>query len=489
MTPSQLLGVLIISTLSTPLISLLGRRIRRDRLLVSAFAISILSCTLILSVLSLFSLIHEDVMLAAFNDNPLPERPNLGADLLSIYMAAVFLGICLLILLSSAKFIDRNRVATYFSLILGMITSMLGVLFSEDFFTLFIFWEAMCICSYTFTSFNKERGEAVEAGYKYLIMSGAGAVTILFALSFLYGLTGTLNFRYLSESLSQAEENFIVHIAILMLLVGFGLQAGVVPFHTWLPDALCAAPSEISAFFSACTEKTGLFCLLKVFFVIFNSLYEGWRIPLAVLSVLTMFVGNLSALIQDDLKRLFAYSTIANTGYILVGIAIGTSKSLAGSLLHILNHAIVVSLLFLCVGAFIRRARTRSLKEISGIRHTMPRTSFAFIIGILSLATFPILNIFWSEIMIISAGWEAGMAWLSFLMIINLVLSAAYSLRIIQGVAVKKTTYISRKASEAPLSMNIPILVLALAVILIGIYPSPFQRLTETIVNRVFCST
>jgi len=486
--PSQLLGILIISALITPMISLVGRRIRRDRLLVSAFTISILSFALILSVTSLFSLIHEDAMLAAFTDHQFPIRPNLRADSLSIYMVTIFLGICLLVSLFSAEFIDRNRIAAYFSLILGMVTSMVGVLLSEDFFTLFIFWEAMCICSYTFTSFNKERREAVEAGYKYLIMSSAGAVTILFALSFLYGLTGTLNFRYLSESLNQAEDNLAVHLAILMLLVGFGLQAGVVPFHTWLPDALCAAPSEISALFSACTEKTGLFCLLKVFFVIFNSIYEDWRVPIAALSVLTMFVGNLSALIQDDLKRLFAYSTIANTGYVLVGVAIGTSKSLAGSLFHILNHAIVASLLFLCVGAFIRQARTRSLKELSGIRHRMPLTSFYLIIGVLSLATFPTLNIFWSELLIISAGWEAGMSWLSFLMIINLILSAAYSLRVIEGVAVKKTTYISRKASEAPLSMNIPMLALAITIVVIGLYPSPFQGLTETIVNRVFYS-
>jgi len=484
---TPLLGVLAVSVLATPLISLLGEKIRREGILVPIYAVSVLICAFLLSIIYFPGIMRGDIVLAAYGGPPL-ESSSIKADGLSVYMASIYLGICLLASLFSSRIVARSKVAAYFSIILGMATAMVGVVFSEDFFTLFVFWEAMCICSYTLVSFNKEREESIEAGYKYLIMSSAGSISILFALSFLYGLTGTLNFQSLSESLSQVREDPIVHIAVLMLLVGFGLQAGMAPFHTWLPDALCAAPSAVSAIFSACTEKTGLYCLLKVLFVIFNSHYKDWHIPIAVFAVLTMFVGNISALLQDDLKRLFAYSTIANTGYILVGTAIGTSRALAGSLFHILNHAIVVALLFLCVGAFIRQARTRSLREIASIRHTMPLTSIAFMIGALSLATFPVLNIFWSELMIVAAGLEAGIAWLSFLMIINLLFSAVYSLRIIQWVAVKRMTYISRRAREAPLPMVIPILALAFTVILIGVYPDPFQRLTETIVEAILYS-
>jgi len=484
-----LLSVLMASALATPLISLVGRRLKHKRVLVSVYAVLVLLCVFLLSINYLLGVIGGNMVLAAYSVLPPPEGSRVKADALSVYMALIGLGVSLLASLFSSRIVARGRVAAYFSVILGLMTGMVGVVFSEDLFTLFVFWEVMCICSYTLVCFYRERKEPIEAGYKYLIMSSAGSLSILFALSLLYGLTGTLNFQSLSEGLSRSGGNPIVHIAFLMLLVGFGLQAGMVPFHTWLPDALCAAPSAVSAIFSACTEKTGLYCLLKVLFVIFGSHREDWRIPIAVFAVLTMFLGNISALLQDDLKRLFSYSTIANTGYILVGIAIGTSRALAGSLFHILNHAVVVALLFLCVGAFIRQARTRSLREMAGIRHSMPWTSIAFIIGALSLSTFPVLNIFWSELMIITAGLEAGMAWLSFLMIINLLLSAAYSLRIIQWVAVKRMTYISRRASEAPFSMIIPVLVLALAAILIGLYPSPFQRLTERIVEAAFPST
>lgn len=183
---------------------------------------------------------------------------------------------------------------------------------------------------------------------------------------------------------------------------------------------------------------------------------------------------------QDDVKRLLAFSTIANAGYILLGLAMGSQKALAGSLFHVLNHAVVSALLFLCAGAFVYKTRTQSLKELRGIRRAMPVTGTAFIIGTLSLASIPPLNLFWSELTIIAAGVEAGMVWLSFLMIVNLVLSAAYCLRIIQVVAIKKETATSKKAKEVSLLMLVPILILLFFSIIIRVYPLPFQTLAET---------
>jgi proton-translocating NADH-quinone oxidoreductase chain N len=339
----------------------------------------------------------------------------------------------------------------------------------------------MCLCSYTLVAFKKKKWEAIEASYKYLIMSSAGSITILFALSFLYGLTGTLNISYLSISLGGAERTPIMYISLLMLIVGFGLQAGMFPFHMWLPDAHMAAPSPISAVLSGIMVKAGIYGLFKVLFTIFDSLYGSWSITLAVFAVLTMFVGNLSALFQDDIKRLLAYSTIANTGYILLGMAIGSHRALTGSLFHILNHAVIKALLFLCAGAFIHEAKTRSLRELAGIRRAMPITGSVFVIGVLSLASFPPLNIFWGEFTIVMAGLEADMAWLSFLMIINLVFSAAYCLRMIQILAIQKETSVSRKAKEASKPMLVPILILGFLSILIGIYPAPFQTLVEVV--------
>jgi proton-translocating NADH-quinone oxidoreductase chain N len=423
----------------------------------------------------------RNISLVAHGSSLPPEGAIIEANALSMFMAVVFLGIGVMASLFSFREFGLDNITGYYTVLLGMITAMIGIVFSGDLFTLFIFWEAMCLCSYTLVAFRKNKWEAIEASYKYLIMSSAGSITILFALSFLYGLTGTLNISYLSISLGGAERTPIMYISLLMLIVGFGLQAGMFPFHMWLPDAHMAAPSPISAVLSGIMVKAGIYGLFKVLFTIFDSLYGSWSITLAVFAVLTMFVGNLSALFQDDIKRLLAYSTIANTGYILLGMAIGSHRALTGSLFHVLNHAVIKALLFLCAGAFIHEAKTRSLRELAGIRRAMPITGSVFVIGVLSLASFPPLNIFWGEFTIVMAGLEADMAWLSFLMIINLVFSAAYCLRMIQILAIQKETSVSRKAKEASKPMLVPILILGFLSILIGIYPAPFQTLVEVV--------
>jgi len=478
---TPLLDALIFFTLMTPSVGLMGRKVGCERVAVAAYATSTFIFSVTLIPIFYSQVLWDSVPVASGN----PEQSHIEADGLSLFMATIYLFIGVTSCLFSIREIERGNVSGYYTVLLAMITAMIGVAFSGDLFTLFIFWEGMCICSYTLVAFRKERWESIEASYKYLIMSSAGSIMILYALSFLYGLTGTLNISYLAMSLAEAEKNIWVHIALVMLIAGFGLQAGVVPFHMWLPDALMAPPSSVSAILSAGAEKTGIYCLLKVFLTIFAPMRGIWQPTLAVLAVLTMFVGNLSALLQDNVKRLLAYSTIANTGYILLGLAIGSHRALTGSLFHILNHAVTTALLFLCAGAFIDKARTGSLRELAGIRRTMPVTGTIFIIGTLSLTGIPPLNIFWSEIAIITAAVEAGMPMLSLLMVVNLVLSAAYCLRMIQTVAVKKETSRSKRAKEAPLLMLTPILTLGFLSVLIGVHPSPFQAFAEAAITSL----
>lgn len=478
-----LLDALIFFVLTTPLIGLMGQRFRREKIFVGVYVTFGFIFSLTLIPLFYSEVLRKNGVSVTYGGSLSPEIVCLEANALSIFMAVIFLIIGFMASLFSIREVRRGSITGYYTILLGMVTAMIGIVFSADLFTLFIFWEAMCISSYALVAFRKERWESIEASYKYLIMSSAGSITVLFALSFLYGLTGTLNISYLSTSLVEAESNPLSYMALVMIIVGFGLQAGMVPFHTWLPDAHMAAPSPISAVLSGIMVKAGIYGLIKVLLSIFTPMSGPWQNTLAAFAVLTMFVGNLSALLQDDIKRLLAYSTIANTGYILLGLAIGTQRALTGSLFHVLNHAIVKALLFFCAGAFIHKTGTRSLKELAGIRHSMPITSTLFIIGTLSLASIPPLNIFWSELLIITAGLEAGTQagtpLLSFLMIVNLVFSAAYCLRMIQAVAVKKETVTSEKAVEASMWMLVPILILGLLSILIGVYPSPFQTLAE----------
>jgi NADH-quinone oxidoreductase subunit M/multicomponent Na+:H+ antiporter subunit D len=264
-----------------------------------------------------------------------------------------------------------------------------------------------------------------------------------------------------------------------MLIVGFGLQAGMVPFHTWLPDAHMAAPNAVSAVLSGIMVKTGIYGLCTALLVIFTPMRQFWQTPLAAFAILTMFIGNLSALTQDDIKRLLAFSTIANTGYILLGLSIASQAALTGSLLHILNHAITKTLLFLCAGTFIHRTQTRSLKELAGLPRSMPIISAMFLIGALSLTGIPPLNTFWGEFLIILASLEAGLPFLAFLMLINIIFSGAYCLRLIQLVTRKKQTPALAK-NQTSIFMLIPIVILGLLCIFIGLFPLPFQNFAET---------
>jgi proton-translocating NADH-quinone oxidoreductase chain N len=404
-----------------------------------------------------------------------PFRACLQIDVLSIFMTMLYVLIGLFATVYSTKFMERDSGLTeYYTLMLGMIAGMTGVVFAGDFFTLFVFWELMCLTSYALVAFRKQKWESVEAGFKYLIMSAAGSATILLSMSFLYGMTGTLNFAALASRLANTSSEGWLYMALALMIFGFGIKAAIVPFHMWLPDAHSAAPTPVSAMLSAVMVQTGACALIRILLLVFSSTQPAWQMTLAIFAVFTMFGGNLMALLQNDLKRLLAFSTIAHVGYIIFGFAIATDYGLTASLFHIVNHAVMKTLLFLCAGAFIRRTKTRDLRKLRGIGKTMPMTGAAFTIGTIAIAAFPPLNGFWSEMMIITAGVRAEMIIFSALTLANMALSVVYYFRLIRIIILEKPTKVSKKATKAPISMLIPILVLAFLCIFIGAYPVPY---------------
>jgi proton-translocating NADH-quinone oxidoreductase chain N len=409
-----------------------------------------------------------------------PLGASLRVDMLSIFMAFLFVVIGCFVTAYSIRYMeDELGLIEYYTLILGMMAGMMGTVFAGDFFTLFIFWELMCLTSYALVAIRKQDWEPIEAGLKYLIMSTAGSATILLSMSFLYGIAGTLNFAELASRLGNIPSEEWLYITLTLVIVGFGIKAAMVPFHMWLPDAHSAAPSPISAILSGIMVQTGGYALLRVLVSVFNSFQPTWQITLAIFAIFTMFGGNLMALLQDDIKRLLAYSTIAHMGYILFGFAAVSPQGVTASLFHIMNHAIMKSLLFLSAGALVYRTGIRDLRKLEGIRQTMPLTSIFLAVGVVAIAAIPPLNGFWSETMIILAGVEAGMLPFSLLMVINIILSVAYYLRIIFTIVLKEPTLTSLKATEAPTSLLLPISILAFLCIVIGFYPGPFITLAQ----------
>ncbi|WXG43366.1 MAG: proton-conducting transporter membrane subunit [Promethearchaeati archaeon SRVP18_Atabeyarchaeia-1] len=425
-----------------------------------------------------------------------PSGAMLEADLASLFMAALISGLGFVVTIYSIGYMKHDTgLPKYYSLLQLLVTGMTGVVFAGDLFTLFVFFEMMAICSYVLVAFRKSEWEPVEAGMKYLFMGALGSTTVLYAISFLYGITGTLNIGMIGTQLrSGLVTPGVVSIGtllIVLLIGGFGVKAAIVPMHTWLIDAHPAAPSGISSMLSGVVIETALFALIRILFVDFPYATFDWRPLIGFIAIITMIVASISALMQTDLKRLLAYSSILNIGFILIGFAVVTSSNNLGptaSFFQILNHAIAKGLLFLCAGAFLHAAGTRDLGQLSGIGKKMPWTALAFGIGAFAIAGVPPLNGFYSKILLLwSAAQLGGLIGYS-LLIFGLFSSAIaiyFYLRIVQTIAFGEPSRKLSDVKEAPRTMLFGMLVLAALCIIIGVYPTPFYNFVQQVASAL----
>ncbi|NHV60629.1 MAG: NADH-quinone oxidoreductase subunit M [Candidatus Verstraetearchaeota archaeon] len=460
------IDVLLIFALTTPLIGWLVERIRKVQLCGVYASIGLMIS--LWYIYELFGKISSDgaqTFTSFFSSQ-------LRIDLLGIFMATVFVLIGISASVYSLRYMERDTgIPLFYSLLLLMISGMVGTVFSGDFFTFFVFWEMMCISSYTLVAFRKQRWEPIEAAFKYLIMSSAGSATLLFGMSILYGICGTLNFQGLHIALSNVGSSVWLYVSAIFILIGLGVKSAIVPLHTWLPDAHSAAPSSISAMLSGVVVETGIYAICRVGFTVLSGIQSQWISVIAILSVLTMLVGNLTPLLQTDLKRLLAYSSIGHIGYMLAGIATGTALGLTGTLMHIFNHALMKGTAFLCAGVILYRLETRELKEMSGVGRRMPVTAITFIISLLALTGLPPLNGFVSEVTIVLATIEANMAWLGVAVIINSIISAAYYIRVIRTILQPVTQKKIEEVKEGPPIMLAVLCILSAMIIIFGIWP------------------
>ncbi len=393
-------------------------------------------------------------------------------DTLSFFMAFIQIGLGFFITLYSMHYMEKDwPIPLYYSLLLSLIAGMVGVVFAGDMFTLFVFWELMCLSSYMLVAFRRERQEAIEAGLKYLLMSSVGSATFLYGISLIYGFTGSLHFTTIAATMGQAATNPWFNYTFLLIFIGLGIKAAIVPLHTWLPDAYSAAPIPVSAILSGIAGKTALYVMFRVFFTGFPAVRGEWTPFLAVFSIITMTMGNILAFLQTNLKRLLAYSSIAHVGYMLVGLAAGNESGLTGTFLHILNHGLMKSTAFLCLGAIIWRLGERDIEHLEGVGKKMPFTVTAFSISLLALLGMPGLNGFVGELILFFSTIQQNLFWLGIAMILNTAISAGYYLRIMYKMMQTTTSELVEEAEEVPVSMLVPIYVMTVFIVLFGIWP------------------
>ena len=365
----------------------------------------------------------------------------------------------------------------FYALLALMITGMNGVILTGDMFNMYVFLEIAVIASYALVAFGVEKNE-LEASFKYQVLGGVASLLILFAIGLLYWQTHTLNIADISAQLPDTNNNFFLLFTQILLISGFGLKAAMIPFHAWLPDAHSSAPSPISAMLSGVLIKAiGIYAILRLFFNMFTITYEISML-ITVIGTLSMVIGGFLAIAQWDMKRMFAYSSISQMGYVTIGIGMGmiliatggntsiASLAIAGGLFHLINHATFKSLLFLNAGAIEYRTGTRNMKMMGGLAGKMPITSTTSLGASLSISGIPPFNGFFSKLIIIIAAIKGGFILIAVLAVIISIVTIAYFLRFQRYAFFNKETF-SKKIKEVPFTMCFSmIFLLALCLIL-----------------------
>jgi proton-translocating NADH-quinone oxidoreductase chain N len=415
---------------------------------------------------------------AAIGSGPLawgsagPFGVRLRADPLGLFMAALAVGLGSLVTLYSARYMSRDGgLEYYYPLLLLMMGGMVGIALAADLFNLYLFCELMSISSYALVAFRKERGLPVEAGFKYLVMGGVGSAMVLLGISLVYRATGQLDLVAI-----EAASNPIAWLSVPFFIVGFGIKAALVPLHTWLPDAHGEAPSGISAMLSGVVIQSGFYALLRVLLAL-GFPGEKFGLLLVAFALLGMTVGNLMALVQTKLKRMLAYSSVAQVGYILLGLGMGMHfgavSAMLGGLFHLLTHAAMKGLSFLCAGAIAFETGLMELEEMEGVGYALPLVGAAFGLAVLGLAGLPPLAGFMSKWLIFKGGMEARspLGYVCNMMLLaNSLLSLGYYLPAL-GVLFSRSN--PRQKQELSRWLSAPILILAALVLILGLYPRP----------------
>jgi multicomponent Na+:H+ antiporter subunit D len=357
----------------------------------------------------------------------------------------------------------------FYALLLIMIAGMNGLVLSDDLFTIYLFLEAAAISSYGLIAFGLKRDE-LEASWKYLMLSTTATAFLLLGIAILFGLTGSLQLDAVAAGLSGAEPQGVVYFCAALFLMGFGLKAALVPFHAWLPDAHSSAPAPISAMLSGVLIKvSGVYALTRILLTVFGVRSDIGGV-LMVLGIASILAGSFLALGQNDIKRMLAYSSISQVGYIILGIGIGTPLGIMGGLFHLINHAVAKGMLFLDSGSVEHATGTRILDKLGGLGKKMPITAGTSVIGSLAVAGVPPLNGFWSKLLIILALVQAGLYVPAVIAVLAGILTLWYYLILQRRAFFGKLNETWRNVREAPFWMSAATLLLGAVCLLVGVF-------------------
>jgi len=428
-----------------------------------------------------------------------PWAPYIGdftllADSLSTPVAFTVAILAALIAIYSIEYMgEAEHLELYYALYLLYTVGMLGSILSTNLAAFFLFFELMLIPSWALIGVWGT-GPKERIAFKYFMFTEAGALSLLAGILISRFTYGTFDIFKIAAPIADRT----AFIVVTLILLGLFVKMAIFPLHTWLPDAHAEAPTPISALLSPAMIGIGGYAAIRIIYTAFPAMIADHRFIAAIsaLAVVTMFYGGFLALAQDDLKRLLAYSSISQMGYLLFGVASASIIGLAGAVLLYMSHGFAKAVLFMVSGVFMHKYDTRRISSLGGLAGKMPYTATVTLVSFLSLAGTPPLLGFWSEIFIFAGSMYSGLAgllsldmgkaWITAIAVTATVLTVGYALRTVRRVFFGQIKIKgSLKPSEAPSIMLAPIIILAILSIILGIYPTPITSQLGTLFSKL----
>ena len=375
-----------------------------------------------------------------------------------------------------------DKEVPFYSVYLLLVSGLLGMLVTADMFNLYVFLEISSLTSYALISIGG--GAAVVSAFRYVILGTVGAAFYLLAVGYLYSATGTLNMADLATILPDLYGANVVLVGFAFFVIGISIKMALFPMHAWLPGAYADAPSAVSALIAATTTKVAAYVLVRVMFFVFEPRFSVDMIPVATLlswmGAIAMILGSVMAIAQSDLKRMLAYSSVAQIGYIVLGVGLANPMGLTGGLLHLVSHAFTKGCLFLVAGAIVYRTGIREIRELRYLSVKMPWTAATFTVAAFSMIGIPPTSGFFSKLYLILGAIDAGQWLFVAVILVSSVLALMYFVNVVRYIYFPTEDAEASVANgegferptrdEAPLTMLVPMVILAVATVLLGLF-------------------
>ena len=491
---SQQLPILqvVVPLISAPLCSLLTRS-RLAWLLATIASIT----TFVISILLVHEVSIQGVLSYELGGWAPPWGIEYRIDNLSAYVLVIVSATASITMLAARKSVEQEipleKISLFYTAYLLCLTGLLGIVATGDAFNIFVFLEISSLSSYVLIAMGKHR-KALTASYQYLIMGTIGATFILIGVGLLYMLTGTLNIVDLQQKIPDLLTSRALHAAFAFFTVGVSLKIALFPLHLWLPNAYAYAPSMVTVFLSATATKVSLYVLFRFFFGLFSEevSFEYFNLDkiLLPLSIIAIFTASFVAIFQDNIKRMFAYSSVAQIGYMTLGIGLASKSGSVAGMVHLFNHAIIKGGLFLAMACIVFRISSVQLESFAGLGKKMPWTMGAIVLLGLGLIGVPLTSGFISKWYLLLAAIEQS-NWLAVIIVVGgSLLAIVYIWKVVEHAYFKtpisETGQTSERIEEAPLQMLIPLWVIVAANFYFGLDTSFSYGFANTAIDFLF---